>query len=561
MVSSKKSKSFLTLPIIKGKEPPFYDMNSMQFQNLCRDLLAVQGENIDCRIFGVNGQSQKGIDILCTRMSKKVEAAQVKCYEKFSVPEIKAASEAFLDNIDYWQKEGVNKFILIVACKIETVQEGKQITAEREKFKQLGIEYEQWDAIRIRDILRDHPELIYTHFESPEYWAKEICGQSLPLLQNQGMNYVNLQVEQSLVAKVDILYTILNSKINDELEEKRISLREGNADLVVEWIRNKRDNTKEWSEISFELKAKIIRLEAIINIDLYEDYDKAEELIKEARQIDPDGNDSRIRTFLMMHRQGPNAGLGIIKEMRDIDSLCLQASIHLQINHPKEALAILTPIKDQNNAEVFRLIALSYLQLKKLDEAVYMIGQAKNIAEGWESIQISDAIISYYSALSPAVFKDIFIDWPIPIELSLIKSATGVITELEKAIGIFYKISHNKNMSNSKRHFLNVWFAACLACHFQKQEEAEECFSNLILEYPIDHQIIAWIFYRKYHINMQLSHKAIKARIKKREASSIDIISCVMLDITRKLTKNSLFLLEKNKKIFIDEGNEKQYEY
>ena len=56
-------KSFLTPPMQKGKEPPFHEMGAIPFQELCRDLLAVQGE-FTWRIFGDNGEGQYGIVLL-----------------------------------------------------------------------------------------------------------------------------------------------------------------------------------------------------------------------------------------------------------------------------------------------------------------------------------------------------------------------------------------------------------------------------------------------------------------------------------------------------------------
>ena len=37
-------------PMQKGKEPPFYEMGALPFQELCRDLVAVQDDFIDCRV-------------------------------------------------------------------------------------------------------------------------------------------------------------------------------------------------------------------------------------------------------------------------------------------------------------------------------------------------------------------------------------------------------------------------------------------------------------------------------------------------------------------------------
>jgi hypothetical protein len=66
---------FLQPPMHKGKEPPFYQMGALPFQELCRDLLAVQDDYIDCKVYGNNGQEQFGVDIRCERKNHVVEVA------------------------------------------------------------------------------------------------------------------------------------------------------------------------------------------------------------------------------------------------------------------------------------------------------------------------------------------------------------------------------------------------------------------------------------------------------------------------------------------------------
>jgi len=40
----------------KEKESSFYEMEAIPFQELCRDLIAVQGEFNDCNFYGDNGE-------------------------------------------------------------------------------------------------------------------------------------------------------------------------------------------------------------------------------------------------------------------------------------------------------------------------------------------------------------------------------------------------------------------------------------------------------------------------------------------------------------------------
>lgn len=544
---------FLTPPIQKGKAPPFHEMGALPFQELCRDLLEAQSEVVDCRVYGDNGEAQFGIDIRCERKTHVLEVAQAKCYERFLPSDIAKASDKFMEHLELWTTKGVRKFILIVSCRVSSVKAIKQADIEKNKFSACGIEYELWDAIKIRDILRKNDGLINTHIENAEFWKSQICGNvptspygSQP---NFGVNFIN----ESLVATVNNLSSVINSKVSKELEDQRTQWREGNRKPVIEWIAGVKRNTEEWSAISSELRANIIRLEAVVNIDYLENYQTASELLDEAKEIDPDGFDFRIRANIAFHLHGPQAGLEIMGDKQDIDSLCTRASFYLQLSQPTEAISLLADSEDSRNVEVHRLLALGFLANNNLAKAVEQIQKAKLINERLESVQIADAIISYFSSLSPAVvLKNIF-GWPVPIELDLIKSSNDDISALENAAATFLKISKSEYQTEANRLSLCVWRAACLAVDFRKQKEAEQQFGSLLYKYPTDHRIIAWVVSKKFSVNLQKSQSELKKLIRKGIATTADIISSVMISIHTRRTRNTLFLLEKSKQVFIQE--------
>jgi hypothetical protein len=553
-------KSLLKPPMQKGKEPPFYEMEAIPFQELCRDLLAVQGEFTDCRIYGDNGEGQFGIDIRCDRKTGILEVAQSKCYKNFPPAEIVEVSNKFFESIQFWQKEGVKKFILIVACRITSQKANTQISIERQRFKDAGIDYELWDAIRIRDILRDNSKLIYTHIENSQFWSEQICGQvtASPFTNQPGFG-VNL----SLATDFNNLLTVLNSKASEELEKNRILWREGDKKKVFEWIKQKKTNIDEWKAIDVKTKAGIIRLEAITYIDFYEDFDKAENLLKAAKELDPEGLDRKYWAILALHRSGLEDSLETLSDADDIDSICARVSLLLQKSSIYEAKSLLEQlqVETSNNAEVFRLQALLHLEFRDLQKARETINQAKQIASNWESIQIADAVISYFSALSPAVFSRTTTLWPEPIELDLIKSSSEAIHALDYAAEIFRKVYQNEYSGASYRLSLKLWYAACLACNFRRQKEAENFFSSLLTDFPTDHRIISWVFYRRYPFQLQKSHQELKKKREKGLATAADIISSAMLNIQLKKVRNTLYLLESNKKLFITEGLEQLWDF
>lgn len=551
----------LTPPMQKGKEPPFYEMGAIPFQDICRDLLAVQGEFADCRVYGINGEAQFGIDIRCERKGYGVEVAQAKCYKDFGPLDIVNASNEFIKHLERWRIDGIKKFILITACKISSAKSNDQIAIEKQRFNACGIEYELWDAIRIRDILRDHGSLISTHIANAEYWIAQICGGASGSRYGSQPGFSINLINETLVTNVNNLSSVINSKVSKELEDKRILWREGNKRPVIEWVTEMRSNGKEWNAISPDLRANIIRLEAVVNIDYFEDYQTASQLLDEAKEIDPGGFDLRIRANIALHLYGPQSGLETIGSSQDVDSLCVRASCYLQLNQPTEAVSLLENVEDLRNVEVSRLLALGYLANNNLSKAIEQIQKAKLISEKSESVQIAGAIISYYSSLSPAVMVKTFLGWPVPIELDLIKSSNDDIRALEEASVIFLKISQNEYQTEGNKLSLLVWHSACMATDFRKQKEAEQLFGELLHKYPTDHRVITWIVARNFSIDLKNSHTELKKLIKNGAATTADIISCVMIEIHFRRTRNTLYLLEKSKEVFIKEYSEHLWEY
>lgn len=551
----------VTPPMRKGKVPPFYDLGEMPFQEFCRDLLDDLGHYKDCRIFGIRGQKQYGIDIRCIKNNGGLDVVQCKCYKDFTDDDIEQASNDFVPYVEDWLSKGVKRFILIVACPVETTQAIDQMDIETKRLEEFGIQYELWDAVKLRYFLRDLPKVVRTHIHPADHWVKELCGDQYMSAYDSKNSYgVNL-VTNTLINDLNQLSALLTSKASQELEDKRELFRRGKIVEVIEWINKLRDNETEWLAISPETRGSILRLEAIIDIDCYENYSKAEQLLQEAKEIDPSGPDQRIWALWSLHTQGPQVALDVINSAQDVDSKCLQASLLLQLGRYKEAISLLESLQVHDNAEVFRLLALAYLDDRNLENARETINRAKEINNQWESVQIADAVISYFSALSPVVLRDTHFVWPAPVGLELVKSTNESLFALDHAAVIFKKIAHNEERRGALRLSLRVWYAACLACDFRKQIEAEKEFADLILENPADHRLISWIFYRGYALSLESSRQELKRLRKNGSINSAIIVSSVMLDIQEKRTRNTLHLIESSRKKLIEEENEQLVDY
>lgn len=73
-----------------GELPSFHKLTEYPFQDLCRDLFAVEPGIATCVQYGTRGQTQYGIDMLAhCKDGDGIEVGQCKCYKKFSPPEFR----------------------------------------------------------------------------------------------------------------------------------------------------------------------------------------------------------------------------------------------------------------------------------------------------------------------------------------------------------------------------------------------------------------------------------------------------------------------------------------
>src|SRR5262249_9612191 len=129
----------------------------------------------DSQVYGRNGQTQFGIDVLAI-LSKAtgLEVGQCKCWEKGTARAIKTASDEFLPHLKRWRSQGIKRFVLFVACPLDDTKLQDQVLAERERFAKLRLKYEVWDARKLRSKLRPHPDLVHAY--CGESWVKILCG-------------------------------------------------------------------------------------------------------------------------------------------------------------------------------------------------------------------------------------------------------------------------------------------------------------------------------------------------------------------------------------------------
>jgi hypothetical protein len=327
-----------------GEIPPFHELGEYTFQELCRDLFYEEPGIATCDVYGKRGQSQDGIDLLSHRQSNDgIEVGQCKCYAKFISNQIRSASDDFFTHWGRWSNESVKRFILFVACDLNRRDQQDEIIRQKKRFKTFGITYEAWSGAKIRNRLRSKPGIVSTYLTPAVYWVQVICGQ-VPLTSPwRGQVRVQPSVPPQVAALEDVEELILqiSDEIEQHLESMREAWREGRRQEAVKWIKGLRKNGKKWQIVPPKVKAKLLRFQASLELDITGNIVLAKQLADEAKELSPFDNDLRLRALIAYHVDGPDAAIKLLEGQEDIDSLNLRAALLLELGRSEECQAIL----------------------------------------------------------------------------------------------------------------------------------------------------------------------------------------------------------------------------
>src|ERR1700694_5437570 len=104
----------MTLPPYKGGDNlPLDKLDEYQFQSFSCELLALEPNIVTCRVYGTRGYRQFGVDVVGYYGAPGMEVGQCKRYRKFTIANLKMASDEFLDCWkNHWKGKGVRRFVL-----------------------------------------------------------------------------------------------------------------------------------------------------------------------------------------------------------------------------------------------------------------------------------------------------------------------------------------------------------------------------------------------------------------------------------------------------------------
>ena len=540
--------------ISAGDEPPFHELDEYRFQKLCRDLFIKEPNIAWATVYGVRGEPQQGIDVYAQRrLDDGIEVGQCKRYKEFSPAQIRAASEEFFAHWAYWQNQRIRRFILFVTADISSRQHIAAIKEQQERFRSVGIDYEPWPPDMLQNKLRNNPTIIASYVDTPEFWVRKICGvigpNPWPDLLPPAPNTPGS--DRFYREQIDALATRLSSETERQLDQMKLIWREGRKEPVRVWLYQVKSDQIVWERLAPSIRARVLRFEARVKLDLTHNTYLATQLADEADRLTADDPDYITQAFIAFYEHDIERALACIAERDDTRHANLRASFLLELGRIDEAKAMLQRADAAlgPNAETFRLNALLALAIGNLEQAQLAAQRAMQLEPRWEAVRLADAQINYCSALSPAILPGRVPSTPEPVNWAFVKQDDTSLARLQAAAITFGDLAELAYDSDTRRRHL-IWRMAALAHHPDDQDSAAELCQSLLRDVPVDGALMLWALMRGYPLDLEAIGKPIEHRLRAGEASIQDVLVLLQCFMVCDQPRRAINLLERTRSLF-----------
>ena len=512
----------------RGDPPPLHRFAPREFERMCSDLLREEKDIATSSLWGVSGQPQQGVDIVAEHEDGvHLEVGQCKCYQEFGPAQIRKACSDFVRHWEHWKSQNVRRFILFVACEVETTQSRKAILEQKRWFSERAIRFEVWDVLHIVAKLNPHLGIVRRYFEPPDYWASVLCAipgraGSWGVAQRQ-----HDYAAQLLGQEVNALAAAVSAMAAQQLEGAREAWLEGRRDDAIRQIRAIRQDPGHWDPISPAVKAKVLRLEANFEIASGTASAAAARLADEADALDPGGG-GRLRAMLAYVDGGPAAGLRAL-ERQGVDDPEFQAALLLEDGQVEACLARIEQVEEQKplSVELLRLRVLALLASGDIAGARTVAARVLEQQPRWEAARLAAAEVDYFSALSPAALPGYVPAWPDPVDWTRIKRDDEAATRLRAAEAVFREVAEHPGHPGDELMNLQGWRIACLASDPERHGEAAELCRALLSADPAHVPALMWTIARRYDVPVEPSLAALQECLEAPQCGLPEIMALV----------------------------------
>ena len=374
-----------------------------------------------------------------------------------------------------------------------------------------------------------------------------------------GSTGVNSSIND-LLTSLSAAVSALSQEKAKEIEQIRELNREGKVKDALQRIQALRSDPS-WKLLEEKVQAKALRVEAGMALSVEHDFTEARRLADEAKRIDPQGDETIIRTLLCFYEEDAKQALKVLGEPTSTDAFNLELILLIYANRINDAIerARKPPEGIEADADTRRWLALALLMTGDVSGARSEIQEVLSERPRWESVRALAAVIDYFSCLSPSAAPKGFVPWPQPIDLSLTKIDAESQSRLKEAEAQFAQLIANTQRGDEERKVNEAWRLACIANAPERQKEAQEYCRTLLREDPTNHRALLWAVVRDFDVDLETSEKALSTLLESdadtEEPTRLEkVIALVAVRLKLRKTLESASLLAQTKKHFVSNG-------
>ena len=329
-----------------------------------------------------------------------------------------------------------------------------------------------------------------------------------------GTGFLGQVATELINTQLERLGRTLTEDRKQDLELIRAEWRKGHDEATLSRVRTMRQRD-DWRLVAAEVRAKFLRFEASVVLAIERDLTKVRELAREASLLDPDANAEVLNGLIAYHEGGAKKALPLLGAPVTLDGWNLRLALLADANDWPALIAeydkiaqILTP-----NAETRRLRAMAFVFSGRLADAYTEIAMATKDEPNWFSVRYAAAIIEYFASLSPAVIPHAPKGWPAPIDTTMVRRDVEALAALRRAEATFASLLESSGIDAATRRGIEGWRLACLANHFERNDEAQKYCAELLRHDPSNPIALAWACARAYKVDLSAGIDALFAEI------------------------------------------------
>jgi len=340
---------------------------------------------------------------------------------------------------------------------------------------------------------------------------QEILARLDSILQGQTSSGAVFQ-SVSYVGEVSEYASVLSKEIKERLELIHEKYRRGKVEDAYDDCKAIRADTELWRKLGASDQATVLLRLARYALNLDVSADEIRELMAQAKALDASLDNTIIRAMLCSREDGAEAGLSDLGEPKTITTFNLRLSLLFQASRYDDLLAALQdpPAGITPDTESDRFHALALLAKGTLVEARAKIEQALSEHSDWEFVQITAAMIDYWSGMATGLTMPKVVAAPAPTGRSLAKSDPESLKYFSKAERRFASLIESTQRDNEQRRCFETWRLASLANDSTKQQEAATYSHELLARDPAHHRVLLWAMAYKYPFDAQPSETALE---------------------------------------------------